>query len=173
MGSVHVCQLVPAVLLSRPVDPRVESACLPDIRTACIASPMNDAVLRDNITKPSLQTAFNRKHKLTKAIEFKRVFKKPFVSSDQCFKILARLNQEENSRLGMAVSRQVDKHAVGRNRIKRVIRESFRHRYNTQRVCLDIVVLPRRETATICNRRLFRSLQGHWSRLDNLLKDKN
>ena len=32
---------------------------------------------------------------------------------------------------------------------------------------VDIVVLPRRETATICNKRLFRSLQGHWSRLEN------
>jgi len=118
-------------------------------------------------TKPSSGAAFTSKHKLRKAIEFKRVFKKSFVTTDRCFKILARLNHEENSRLGMAVSRQVDKRAVGRNRIKRVVRESFRHRYSTQNVCLDIVVLPRRETATICNERLFRSLQGHWLRLEN------
>ena len=31
------------------------------------------------------------------------------------------------ARLGMAVSRKVDKRAVGRNRIKRVLRETFRH----------------------------------------------
>jgi ribonuclease P protein component len=128
---------------------------------------MSDAVSGGKKIRPSSGSAFNRTHKLKKAIEFKRVFKKPFVSSDQFFKILARLNQEENSRLGMAVSRQVDKHAVGRNRIKRVVRESFRNRYSTEKVCLDIVVLPRRETATICNKRLFRSLQGHWSRLEN------
>jgi len=124
----------------------------------------------DSVSKkiePSSGAAFTSKHKLRKAIEFKRVFKKPFVTTDRCFKILTRLNQEENSRLGMAVSRQVDKRAVGRNRIKRVVRESFRHRYSTQNVCLDIVVLPRRETATICNERLFRSLQGHWLRLEN------
>ncbi|MFD0739694.1 ribonuclease P protein component [Lysobacter koreensis] len=30
-------------------------------------------------------------------------------------------------RLGLAVSRKVDPHAVGRNRIKRVLRDSFRH----------------------------------------------
>lgn len=30
-------------------------------------------------------------------------------------------------RLGLAVSRKVDPHAVGRNRIKRVIRDAFRH----------------------------------------------
>jgi ribonuclease P protein component len=31
------------------------------------------------------------------------------------------------ARLGLAVSRKVDPHAVGRNRIKRAIREAFRH----------------------------------------------
>jgi ribonuclease P protein component len=31
------------------------------------------------------------------------------------------------ARLGLAVSRKVDKHAVGRNRIKRVLRDCFRH----------------------------------------------
>ncbi|RZL90387.1 MAG: ribonuclease P protein component [Variovorax sp.] len=31
------------------------------------------------------------------------------------------------ARLGLAVSRKVDPHAVGRNRIKRALRESFRH----------------------------------------------
>ena len=30
-------------------------------------------------------------------------------------------------RLGLAVSRKVDRHAVGRNRIKRVLRDAFRH----------------------------------------------
>lgn len=111
--------------------------------------------------------SFTGKHKLTKAIEFKRVFKKPFVSTDACFKVLGRLNQEENSRLGMAVSRQVDKHAVGRNRIKRVVRESFRNHFSCKKVCLDIVILPRRETADMSNEKLFRSLQDHWSRLGN------
>ena len=31
------------------------------------------------------------------------------------------------ARLGLAVSRKVDPHAVGRNRIKRVLRDAFRH----------------------------------------------
>ena len=128
---------------------------------------MADAVTGGKKTKPSSRAVFNSTYKLRKAVEFKRVFKNPTVSSDQFFKVLARLNQAENSRLGMAVSRQVDKSAVGRNRIKRVIRESFRRYYSTENGCLDIVVLPRRESATICNKRLFRSLQDHWSRLEN------
>ena len=134
---------------------------------------MSDAVSGGKKSKPYNNAAFTSKHKLRKAVEFKRVFKDHFVSSDSCFRILARSNNLDNPRLGMAVSRQVDKRAVGRNRIKRVVRESFRRRYSGENVCLDIVVLPRHQTATICNRRLFRSLTGHWLRLENLLKDKN
>lgn len=36
------------------------------------------------------------------------------------------LSEEGSARLGLAVSRKVDKRAVGRNRIKRVLRDAFR-----------------------------------------------
>ncbi len=108
------------------------------------------------------------------------------ISSDRCFKVLARRNESDCSRLGMTVSRRVDRRAVGRNRIKRVIRESFRQSFravvsasadklkNGGKVGeiieefypgFDIVVLPRREAASICNHQLFQSLQAHWSRI--------
>ncbi len=127
---------------------------------------MTGMVEGGSTTKPPRKTALTGKHKLKKSVEFKRVFKKPFVSTDPCFKVLVRLNHESNSRLGLAVSRQVDKKAVGRNRIKRVVRESFRHHIFFQKACLDIVILPRRETAMMSNQQLFQSLQGHWSRLE-------
>jgi len=113
------------------------------------------------------RAVFTNQHKLKQPPEFKRVFKKPEVSSDACFRILARAGLGEGSRLGMAVSRQVSKKAVERNRIKRVIRESFRKQFSGDGQRLDIVVLPRRETASICNKALFRSLQSHWSRLES------
>jgi ribonuclease P protein component len=109
---------------------------------------------------------------LRKPDDFKKVFRNPVVSADACFKVLARVNSEQHSRLGMAVSRQIDKRAVGRNRIKRVVRESFRswtsRQSSEQR--LDIVVLPRREAATICNMALFNSLSRHWSKLEELAR---
>jgi len=40
---------------------------------------------------------------------------------------LHRLDDGKPPRLGLAVSRKVDPHAVGRNRIKRVLRDRFRH----------------------------------------------
>jgi len=119
----------------------------------------------NKVVSPSRAT-FTNKQKLTKGIEFKRVFNKPFVSSDACFKILSRTGTGENARLGMAVSRQIDKRSVGRNRIKRVIRESFRQRYREGGARVDIVVLPRQATASMSNERLFHSLKKHWSRLE-------
>jgi ribonuclease P protein component len=128
---------------------------------------MNGAVTGDRKTGASAKAAFTSKQKLTKAIEFKRVFNKPFVSADACFKVLACVNENEKARLGMAVSRQIDKRAVGRNRIKRIVRESFRLHYSKNGAGLDIVVLPRRETTTMSNEKLFNSLKCHWSRLEN------
>lgn len=65
----------------------------------------------------------------------------------------------------MAVSRKVDRKASGRNRIKRVVRESFRRYFRDRHPALDFVVLPRPASATICNRLLTESLAVHWRRL--------
>jgi ribonuclease P protein component len=131
---------------------------------------------------------FPRSARLLHPSDFSRVFRRPAVSSDRYFKVLARYNSGRRSRLGMAVSRQVDKRAAVRNRIKRVVRESFR-RYVAERLrdaqgslqgeesghiaAVDLIVLPRRPCATISNEELFRSLALHWSRLEQRLKDKN
>jgi len=112
---------------------------------------------------PTAGTVFPRDSRLTKPAEFKRVFNRATVSSDRWFKVLARPDGGERARLGLAVSRQVDKRAVGRNRLKRVIRESFRKRFAGRGPAVDFVVLPRAESATICNKRLFRSLERHWT----------
>jgi ribonuclease P protein component len=121
--------------------------------------------------QPARSAAFPRCARLTKASEFKRVFKGPMTSSDRCFKVLAYLNVPGQSgggqspRLGMAVSRQVDKKATERNRIKRVVRESFRRYFAAGGPPVDFVVLPRRECTTICNGQLARSLDQHWARI--------
>ena len=57
-------------------------------------------------------------------------------------------SSQADSRLGLVVSRRVDKRAVVRNRIKRRLREIFRlHRARLTQP-LDIVVVARREAAT-------------------------
>ncbi len=53
-------------------------------------------------------------------------------------------------RLGVAVSRKVDPNAVGRNRIKRVLRDAFR-RLSSQLVPADYVVVARPPAAALDN----------------------
>lgn len=56
-------------------------------------------------------------------------------------------------RIGLAVSRKVDRHAVGRNRIKRVLRETFR-RLRAQLDSGDYVVVARGAAAGSDNQAL-------------------
>ena len=108
--------------------------------------------------------------RILKPFDFKKVFEKNAASTDRCFRVIARPVGRGEHRLGMAVSRKVDRTAVGRNRIKRVIRESFRdwraRPSNHAAPALDIVVLARPASATICNEQLFSSLARHWPALE-------
>ncbi len=63
---------------------------------------------------------------------------------------LHRLEGGDGARLGMAVSRKVDPRAVGRNRIKRILRETFRRHRPAMRPG-DIVVVLRPMAATLGN----------------------
>ena len=109
-----------------------------------------------------------RRSRLAGTREFSNVFQDAVVSADASFKVLARNTGRSHSRLGMAVSRQVDKRAVERNRLKRIIRESFRLHYlsDNRQTPVDIVVLPRRQAVSVCNKRLFAQLVRHWDRID-------
>jgi ribonuclease P protein component len=109
-----------------------------------------------------------RRFRLSGQTAFSNVFQQAVVSADASFKVLARGNDQQRSRLGMAVSRKVDKRAVARNRLKRVIRESFREHYRTERGnAADVVVLPRRQAVGQSNQVLFEQLTRHWKNIDD------
>jgi ribonuclease P protein component len=78
--------------------------------------------------------------------------------------VLATPNALGSPRLGLAISRKVARTAVARNRIKRLVRESFRH--NRELICpLDIVVLGRSGIATQTNDTLNTALEKLWKQL--------
>jgi len=109
-----------------------------------------------------------RRSRLSGKAAFAKVFQQAVVSADGSFKVLAHRNDLQESRLGMAVSRQVDKRAVQRNRLKRIVRESFRRHYllHAREGAIDIVVLPRQQAVSVSNRQLFEQLTQHWRRID-------
>ena len=95
---------------------------------------------------------------------FSRVFRDGFRSADPFFTLLAVVSDLEAPRLGLAVSRKVSARAVGRNRIKRQVRESFRA-HSAALPAMDIVVMAKREAASADNASLRASLEKHWRKL--------
>ena len=85
-------------------------------------------------------------------------------NSNPLFTVYSAINSLAYARLGVTVSRKVSLKAVVRNRIKRVIRESFRQQ-QTRFKGQDIVVIaaPRANRATA--KEVARSLQQHWDTL--------
>lgn len=101
---------------------------------------------------------------MRKSREFSRVFQRPVRAGDDCLVVLARSNELSCARLGMAVSIKHAGNAVQRNRVRRVIRESFRQ-HQHELPAVDVVVTGRPGLALRSNAELRRSLEQHWHRL--------
>ncbi|MDB4836902.1 ribonuclease P protein component [Marinomonas sp.] len=80
------------------------------------------------------------------------------------FLLLTRKRDDDQTRLGLIVSKKTDKHAVGRNRIKRVVRDSFRH-HKILLSGLDIVFIARNGIKELDNADLHRRLDKAWNQL--------
>lgn len=89
------------------------------------------------------QLAFLRDHRLLTPADFKRVMDAPSLRASQGgFVLLARDNGLAVARIGFVLPKRRVPHAVARNRVKRIIRESFR-RQQPILAGLDIVVMAR------------------------------
>ncbi len=106
---------------------------------------------------------FPRQARLLNGPQFRRVFQQAERSADRFFTVLARPNGLARPRLGLAISKKVDKRAVGRNRIKRLVRESFRQ-HQGRLMAVDLVVMARPAATEADNRALLKALQRHWRR---------
>jgi len=108
---------------------------------------------------------FPRRVRLTEPDDYQRVFKGcRYRLNNRFMTLLARPNQLDHPRLGMAISRKVAHSAVARNRIKRVIRESFRH-WQARLGAVDVVILGRPGIANQPARDLDAALVEIWKQL--------
>ncbi|MBJ7551577.1 ribonuclease P protein component [Marinomonas ostreistagni] len=107
---------------------------------------------------------FPRQVRLLNAGDYQSVFNdtstKVFAGE---FLLLAR-KHADSGRLGLIVSKKTDKRAVGRNRIKRVVRDSFRHHQELLNG-LDIVFLARQGIRDVENPELHKRLEKAWKQL--------
>lgn len=101
---------------------------------------------------------FGRDARLTRKADYDRVFADAVGAGSRFFRVLGRRNGGIAARLGLIVSRKVDRRAIGRNRIKRIVREHFR----AVRPLLadwDLVVLARPEARDADNGALRAALE--------------
>ena len=118
------------------------------------------------------EAGFPRDSRLLKPAQYRSVFQHPIKTTDDCFTVLCRSSDRATPRLGLAVSKKYARLAVDRNRIKRVIRESFR-RNRGELGGIDYVVLNRKGTGSLSNRVLFDSLSRHWKKLQQKAASNN
>jgi ribonuclease P protein component len=112
----------------------------------------------------SIGHGFPRSRRLGTATDFQRVFEQSCKSADSRLTVLARANGKTYPRLGLAISKRNIRKAHDRNRLKRLIRESFRQRQQ-QLGGIDFVVMARSTALQADHETLFRSLQKHWAYL--------
>ncbi len=112
---------------------------------------------------------FTQQQRLLKAREYQFVFEQPCQSRDSYFTVLARANGQHFARLGLAIAKKRVRRAVDRNRIKRLIRESFRYHHSSL-AAIDYIVLAKNGVEQINSHTLLDSLARHWLNLSRRCK---
>ena len=116
--------------------------------------------------------SFERSRRLLNASAYKAVFDdaKLKVSNQQVL-FLARPSGLATSRLGLVIAKKNVRHAVQRNRIKRIIRESFR--LQQQHLSgIDVVVLARRGLDQLDSASLHELFTQLWQQLEKKARRK-
>jgi len=106
---------------------------------------------------------------LTKKSDYTFVFENAGSTRDRYFTILWRPSAAGITRLGLAISKKYLKKATDRNRIKRLIRESFR-KNGAILPKIDIIVLAGQSIGTASSNEVNTSLLQQWSSIINKFK---
>jgi len=108
---------------------------------------------------------FDKTRRLLKKSEFDRVFEKAKKVVTEEFVVLYRSNEISHARIGLALSKKVIPKAHDRNRVKRMLRETFR---TSTLPAIDIVVLGRHGVANVKNSMVIANLGKTWDKLSAL-----
>jgi ribonuclease P protein component len=114
---------------------------------------------------PQAECSYGRAARVTKAGEYRHIFKTGRRSSDKLFTVVvASRPASAAARLGLAVGKRAANRAIDRNRLKRLTRESFRmHRVSLPSV--DIVVLAKPAARQASSGAILAALSTHWLRI--------
>lgn len=112
-----------------------------------------------------MSRGFGREKRLLTPRQFKAVFDSPSGKvPGRNVLLLARENDLQHPRLGLVIGKKSVKLSVERNRIKRQIREIFRH-HQLELAGWDIVIIARKGLADLDNPELAKQFAKLWKRL--------
>lgn len=111
---------------------------------------------------------FTREYRLLTSRQFGRVFQETaFRVPHQQLLLLGVPNGLDHPRIGLVLAKKNLRLAVQRNRIRRLVRESFRYHRQTLPP-VDLVLLARRGLDQQDNGQIIKTLQQMWQRLDRM-----
>ena len=109
--------------------------------------------------------SFTKSQRLLNSSDFSAVFDgAQFKAPHSHFLILAIPNALGHSRLGLVIAKKNVRLAKDRNRIKRLVRESFRLKQHNL-PAIDAIVLARRGSGELENPALIKTLDSLWKRV--------
>ena len=172
MASVPAWQPAVAAWFSNVVVHRVGPSCQPDFSSGPLSvtgqqkgriSIQEDPILQ--VSNPGLSYSFDKRLRLLKAADFQPVFKQArFKVSSQTVLVLAIENNLRFPRLGLVIAKKNIARAVQRNRVKRLLRESFRLNQHLL-AGLDIVILARSGLGSLENPEITGQIETLWQDL--------
>lgn len=113
-------------------------------------------------------TGLPKQARLLNKADYDAVFSKSVKVSNSLFLILIHKTSLPQSRLGLVISKKVDKRAVQRNRIKRISRETFRRK--TFSDSCDCVVLARPNISRYNNKVIVQSIESLWNQVESKIQ---
>ncbi len=116
-----------------------------------------------SIDAPRAAAGFSRRLRLLDGKQFTAIFERRRRVHSAHFSAHVAPNEMSHARVGLAVSRRVSKKAVERNRIKRIIRESFR-RHQDQLGAVDYIVIAKLGAAGQANPTLRAEIDHLWAK---------
>ena len=115
---------------------------------------------------------FPREVRLLSAKQYSYVFADARRFGNQSFTLLVRLNDQSHPRLGLAIAKKSAKRAVDRNRIKRLLRESFRNKQH-QLPPIDIIAMCRPVAVQLSNKQILSQLEKQWCYMQKKLNPQH
>ena len=102
---------------------------------------------------------------MAEKLNFDRVFSSPTVSEDKFFAVFYMPNKAPRNRVGISTAKRIVNKATKRNKLKRLIKNSFLNSLRCE-ASFDVVVRVKHQASRVADDKiLIESLTSHWQKI--------